>query len=251
MLELRRRHLLPLLLSLAFPLAAQTPESEPVPGTPPAGTGAAQQARPPAATSGAPLASEEDKTLYALGLALARNLAPFGLSEAELGKVAQGLRDGVLGREPRVDLNAYGTKIQELAASRRGPAVQAEREAGAALLEQAAAEEGAVRLTSGIVVRMLAPGTGASPQVSDKVRVTYEGKLRDGTVFDSSKGQPVDFVLAQVIPCWQQGLQQMQVGGKAKIVCPPDVAYGDAGAPPSIPGGATLVVEVELLAVNP
>jgi FKBP-type peptidyl-prolyl cis-trans isomerase FkpA len=79
--------------------------------------------------------------------------------------------------------------------------------------------------------------------------VHYEGKLVDGTVFDSSlrRGEPATFPLNGVIPCWTEGVQQIKVGGKARLVCPPETAYGERGSPPRIPGGSTLVFEVELL----
>ena len=95
-------------------------------------------------------------------------------------------------------------------------------------------------------------GTGPSPTARDTVLVHYHGTFADGGVFDSSveRGQPARFPLNRVIPCWTQGVQQMKVGGKAKLVCPPDLAYGAAGAPPTIPPNATLVFEVELLAIQ-
>jgi FKBP-type peptidyl-prolyl cis-trans isomerase FkpA len=95
-------------------------------------------------------------------------------------------------------------------------------------------------------------GSGASPSASDVVQVHYHGTFSDGRVFDSSveRGQPASFPLGGVIPCWTQGLQQMKVGGKAKLVCPPSLAYGEAGAPPTIPPNATLVFEVELLGIQ-
>jgi FKBP-type peptidyl-prolyl cis-trans isomerase FkpA len=85
------------------------------------------------------------------------------------------------------------------------------------------------------------------------VRVHYEGALTDGTVFDSSmkRGQPIEFPLKGVIPCWTEGVQRMKVGERAKLVCPSEIAYGDQGRPPAIPGGATLVFEVELLGIKP
>jgi len=84
------------------------------------------------------------------------------------------------------------------------------------------------------------------------VRVHYHGTLTDGTVFDSSvqRGQPAEFPLNQVIPCWTEGVQRMKVGEKARLVCPSEVAYGDRGAPPNIPGGATLIFDVELLSIR-
>ncbi len=94
-------------------------------------------------------------------------------------------------------------------------------------------------------------GTGAQPTASDTVNVHYEGRLADGTVFDSSiaRGEPISFPLQGVIPCWTQGVQQMKVGGKATLVCPPDMAYGPNGIPGTIPPSATLTFEVELLGV--
>ena len=120
-------------------------------------------------------------------------------------------------------------------------------------LEKAAKEPGAVKTSSGLVYRELRPGTGASPKPTDIVTVNYRGTLTDGTEFDSSykRNMPAQFSLNQVIPCWTEGLQKMKVGGKSQLVCPSSIAYGDAGSPPSIPGGATLVFEVELLGIGP
>ncbi len=97
----------------------------------------------------------------------------------------------------------------------------------------------------------LEKGSGPSPTASDKVKAHYHGTLIDGTVFDSSvdRGEPVIFPLTAVIACWTEGLQKMAVGGKAKLICPSDIAYGDSGRPPAIPPGATLIFEVELLEI--
>jgi FKBP-type peptidyl-prolyl cis-trans isomerase FkpA len=95
-------------------------------------------------------------------------------------------------------------------------------------------------------------GTGRSPSATDIVKVHYHGTLSDGKVFDSSvqRGEPASFPLNRVIPCWTEGLQKMKVGGKAKLTCPPGIAYGARGAPPTIPPNATLTFEVELLAIQ-
>jgi FKBP-type peptidyl-prolyl cis-trans isomerase FkpA len=195
--------------------------------------------------------TEEDKTFYALGLAISQNLAVFNLSEAELEMLKAGLTDGVLGNPHAVELPAYGPKLQELQRTRTAATAAKEKKAGEAFLAKAAAEKDAIKTPSGAVVTILRAGTGDSPQATDKVKVHYHGTLTDGTVFDSSvqRGEPITFPLNGVIRCWTEGLQQMKVGGKARLVCPPDTAYGDRGSPPRIKPGATLVFEVELLEI--
>ena len=125
--------------------------------------------------------------------------------------------------------------------------------ASEAFLAKAAAEPGAIKTSSGLIYRDLTPGTGNSPTARDVVKVNYRGTLLDGTEFDSSykRNEPAEFPLNQVIPCWTEGVQHMKVGGKARLVCPSAIAYGDAGSPPVIPGGATLIFEIELLGISP
>jgi FKBP-type peptidyl-prolyl cis-trans isomerase FkpA/FKBP-type peptidyl-prolyl cis-trans isomerase FklB len=206
----------------------------------------------PAASLAQPeLKTEEQKTLYALGLVIAQNLSSFALSPADLEIVKAGIADGVTSKEKKVDLQTYGPKIQELQKTRVTAAAVPERKAGQTFVDKAAAEKGAVKTPSGAVVTTLKPGTGPSPTASDKVKVHYQGTLMDGTVFDSSiqRGEPITFPLSGVIKCWTEGMQQMKVGGKSRLVCPADTAYGDRGAPPKIKPGATLVFEVELLEI--
>ena len=118
-------------------------------------------------------------------------------------------------------------------------------------LDKAAAEPGAQKTASGLIYRELKPGTGPSPKATDTVEVHYRGTLTDGKEFDSSYGgQPIKFPLNRVIRAWTEGVQMMKVGGKAQLVCPANLAYGERGAPPDIPGGATLVFEVELLGIS-
>ena len=119
------------------------------------------------------------------------------------------------------------------------------------VLEAAAKEAGAVVTPTGRVYRSLKDGTGASPSATDKVKVHYRGTFPDGKEFDSSykRNEAIEFPLNGVIKCWTEGVQRMKVGGKAKLTCPPAIAYGDRGAGGVIPPKATLIFEVELLAI--
>jgi FKBP-type peptidyl-prolyl cis-trans isomerase FkpA len=203
------------------------------------------------AYAGATPKTEDEKTIYALGLALSRNLATFHLTADELKFVEQGLNDGVLDKKPAVSLEEYGPKIQDLQKGRIAKAAEGEKKKGADFAAKAAKEKGAKQLPSGVIVTEIKPGTGESPKATDKVKVHYHGTLIDGTVFDSSveRGDPATFPLNGVVPCWTQGLQEIKVGGKSKLVCPSDTAYGDRGSPPKILPGSTLVFEVELLEI--
>ena len=115
----------------------------------------------------------------------------------------------------------------------------------------AAKEPGAITTPSGLIFRSLKEGTGVQPKATDLVRVHYRGTFLDGKEFDSSykRGQPTEFPLNRVIPCWTEGVQKIKAGGKAKLTCPPAIAYGERGAPGAIPPNSTLQFEVELLAI--
>jgi len=196
--------------------------------------------------------TEEQKTIYALGLMMGRNIGVFNLSPEELELVKAGLSDSINKKKPVVELETYGPKLDALARSRSTAAAQAEKAKAKTVVDEASREPGAVKLPSGMVIRTIKPGTGPSPLASDQVKVHYTGTLTDGTVFDSSvkRNEPATFPLGGVIKCWTEGVQKMKVGEKAKLTCPSDLAYGDNGRPPTIPGGATLIFEVELLEIT-
>ena len=121
-----------------------------------------------------------------------------------------------------------------------------------AVLAAAAKEAGAQVTKSGLVYRSLKDGAGSSPAATERVKVHYKGSFPDGREFDSSykRGDPTEFPLNGVIPCWTEGVQLMKTGGKAKLTCPASIAYGQRGAGGVIPPNATLVFEVELLAIS-
>jgi FKBP-type peptidyl-prolyl cis-trans isomerase FkpA len=199
----------------------------------------------------ADLANDEQKSLYAIGVAVSQSLSGLALSESELEIVKSGLSDGVLQRPLKVDPKAYGAKVQQLVQARAATIAEKEKKAGVAYLAKAAAEPGAKKTESGAIVTVLKEGKGPSPKASDTVKVHYQGTLLDGTVFDSSiqRGQPATFPLGNVIKCWTEGVQEIKVGGKSRLVCPANIAYGDSGRAPTIRPGATLVFEVELLEI--
>jgi FKBP-type peptidyl-prolyl cis-trans isomerase FkpA len=211
----------------------------------------AEPPAPVAPTATAELQTDQDRTLYALGLAIGQNVRDFKLTEAEIDIVALGLTDSVLGNEPKAALEEFGPRIQLLMQERMLAGAAEEKSASAAWVAEQAALPGAERSDSGVVLIPITEGTGENPTEASTVRVHYHGTLRDGTVFDSSvdRGEPISFPLSGVISCWTEGVQKIKVGGKAKLVCPSDTAYGDQGSG-SIPGGAALAFEVELLGIE-
>jgi FKBP-type peptidyl-prolyl cis-trans isomerase FkpA len=207
----------------------------------------------PALAGEAKLETEDQKTIYAIGLALAQSLQPYNLTPAEIDIVKAGLTDGLTeNAKPKVDLKDYRAKLQQLGADRAKAAAEVEKKAAQGFLDKMAKEKGATKTDSGLIIIPIKEGSGKSPQATDTVKVNYHGTLRDGTVFDSSveRGTPATFPLNRVIPCWTEGVQKLKVGGKAKLICPSSIAYGDRGAPPKIKPGAPLVFEVELLEIE-
>jgi FKBP-type peptidyl-prolyl cis-trans isomerase FkpA len=196
--------------------------------------------------------TEEQKTLYAVGQIIARQLSVFNLSPAELEVVKQGISDAASGKTPLVELSAYSDKVQELAKSRRkieGDKLAARNKE---FLEKAAKESNAVKTASGLIYISRNEGTGATPGPIDTVKINYRGTLEDGREFDSSfrRGKPADLRLDGVIKCFNEGLQLMKVGGKARLVCPSSIAYAEEGAGPLVLPGATLAFDVELIDIK-
>lgn len=196
--------------------------------------------------------NDTERALYALGALEAQRMREFNLTTRELAFVYRGMHDQSTGANLLVNAREYIPRLQDLAETRARAASQATRQRGSEFADRAASEPGATRLPSGLVYRDITEGSGPSPTASDTVTVHYRGTLIDGTEFDSSRarGEPATFSLGGVIPCWTEGLQRMKVGGRARLVCPADIAYGDRGQR-QIPAGSTLDFEVELLSIAP
>ncbi len=225
-----------LAVSLLLPGAAYAADAAPA---------AASEAKPKD-----PYKTDAERTIYVLGRALGRNVAPFALSAAEVKILNDGLRDEALKKNSPVDLPAFSPKINELLRERMTAAASKEAAKGKAYADAFAKEEGVQPIPGGGLLKSLVAGTGDSPTAADTVKVHYRGTLIDGTEFDSSykRGEPIEAGLSGgLISCWLKGVPLIKKGGKAKFVCPSDVAYGDEGRPPTIKGGATLVFEIELV----
>ncbi len=195
--------------------------------------------------------TDDEKAFYAIGASLSAQLMPLQpMSEREFQLVFEGLRDGVAGRLPEGEPAQSRGRIRNLVQARQEGALKLEQEASAAFLAAEAKKSGARKTESGLIYFELEAGSGGSPAATDRVKVHYHGTLRDGTVFDSSvdRDRPAEFPLNRVIPCWTEGVAMMKTGGKSRLVCPSDIAYGTQRKG-RIPPGAALVFEVELLEI--
>ena len=199
----------------------------------------------------AELETERDKALYAVGAFVGNQLRGLDLSEEEYTRVQMGVRDAALSREIRASTFEYAAEIDALQAERRDRALAKDARLSREFLAAAAARPGATRSASGVIVERVREGSERRPVATDRVRVHYVGRLRDGVVFDSTRvrGAPAVFPLDSVIACWSEALQLIGVGGSARITCPPALAYGATGHPPTVPSNAPLSFEVELLGI--
>lgn len=190
------------------------------------------------------LESKEDETLYLLGNSLGQALEEFQLDPRELKIFESGLRDSILGRAPLVEDENSAARISEMRKKRISSFSKS-------FLDEKKKAKGAKEYPSGLIMTEVVAGTGESPTPEQTVKVHYHGTLPNGVVFDSSvdRGTPTEFPLNRVIPCWTEGVAKMKVGGKSQLVCPPDLAYGDRGAPPKIAPGTPLVFDVELIEI--
>jgi FKBP-type peptidyl-prolyl cis-trans isomerase FkpA len=206
--------------------------------------------------SPAPVASvqsDNDRLLYLFGRQLGDSIdRSLTLRPAEIAIVQAGLSDRLRGVKSPVALAGYDSMLATLLASRGAEHLLLEKQRGHQLLAQAAHEAGAKRSKSGVVYVPFSAGSGPSPRLNDSVDVQLQLRLSDQTIVDDtrSEGHPSTVVIGHTVPCLSEGLQLMKPGEKARLVCPSDLAYGDGGAMPKIPGGAAVTFDVELVAVH-
>jgi FKBP-type peptidyl-prolyl cis-trans isomerase FkpA len=203
--------------------------------------------------SSAGTASDDAKTLYELGVFLSTGLDSYTLSESEFAKVMAGMADGYHHRADVVAAMVYDPKWQALHVARVKAMIAHEKSIGQAYLDKAAKSLGAKTMPSGLVYIPLAEGDGANPTYVDQVKINFQGKRVDGTVFDSSKGrgEPSLIRVGTLMPCLSEALRLMKVGGRSRVVCSSALAYGDRGSEPAVRPGATLDYDIELLAILP
>jgi FKBP-type peptidyl-prolyl cis-trans isomerase FkpA len=210
-------------------------------------------ATPSAPVDAADARQRERDSLYALGSWLARNLAGIKFGEADMAPLEEGLRDALLGRPLRVDPIVVGERVQTFLNDRRAEMAAEQKRESAGFVEAAKREPGARKTVTGLIYLSLVEGTGASPTLADQVTVRYHGIRADGSSFEDTEGLGREgvFGVTKVIPCWMEAFQLMKVGGKAKVTCTSDLAYGDRGIGGRVLPGAPLQFTLELLEIVP
>lgn len=191
------------------------------------------------------------KISYALGLGIGQQLKSMNIEDFDLGEFSRSIKEVMAGEKTDMTAREAQSMLSDYFQKKEAEDAKKNIAAGKAYLEENGKREGVITTKSGLQYEVLAEGTGNSPKATDKVRCHYEGRLTDGTVFDSSyqRGEPADFGLNQVIAGWTEGVQLMKEGAKYRFHIPYLLGYGERGAGASIPPYATLVFDVELIKV--
>ncbi|HMN91384.1 MAG TPA: FKBP-type peptidyl-prolyl cis-trans isomerase [Saprospiraceae bacterium] len=193
-----------------------------------------------------------DSVSYSLGVLMAQNLKQQGFDKVDAASLVKGFEDVVQGNALKISADEANQVVSTYMQAKQAKQYEGVIAAGQQFLAENAKRPGVVTLPSGLQYEILRAGDGAKPMPQDQVTVHYEGKLLNGTVFDSSvqRGQPATFGVTQVIQGWVEALQLMPQGAKWKLFIPYNLAYGERGAGPTIGPYSTLVFEVELLKIN-
>jgi FKBP-type peptidyl-prolyl cis-trans isomerase FkpA len=205
-------------------------------------------------TAGPSLESDNDKLIYLFGRQVGASVAnSIALKPDELRTFQSGLTDRLNGLAPSADVVKLAPTLNTFLTNRSAERLLAEKLTAHAELEKAAQAEGAKTTASGLVFASLTPGAGTAPKYGDNVEAHFQLRLNESTLVDDTRvdGQSVNIVIGQTFPCLSEGLMLMKTGGKARLTCPPQLAFGDNGSPPSIPGGAAVTYDIELLAIRP
>ena len=194
--------------------------------------------------------SDKEKIFYTIGQMYARRIDYLHLSKDESDQIIKGVKDWLKDKKSSVDFEKTRLLVQDFIQERMSEGAKGEKEKGKKYFDDFVKSGGKVT-SSGIAYQIIKPGSKVKPTANDTVEVHYEGTLVDGSKFDSSveRGEKASFPLNAVIKGWQEGLQLIGEGGEIKFIVPSDLAYGDNGSPPKIPGGASLIFRVTLYKV--
>jgi FKBP-type peptidyl-prolyl cis-trans isomerase len=235
--------LLPSLLMLGLTMQAQTKKTVKPVAKPKTATGAATSVS---------LRTTTDSLSYAFGISLGQYLKSQGVSTVNFTMLNKAIDQSIKGQQTLLDMNQANQVMGSLAERKSKQVAAKEKESGRLFLEKNKGRAGVVQTASGLQYEVLTKGTGPIPTATDTVTAHYKGALLSGKEFDNSynRGEPLTIPVSGVIPGWTEALQLMPVGSKWKLYIPAAIGYGDYGAGQDIPGGATLVFEVELLGIS-
>jgi FKBP-type peptidyl-prolyl cis-trans isomerase FklB len=238
---MKKVFLLPSVLMLCISLQAQKKTTKTV----------AQTKKTAGASAGSLLKTSNDSVSYAFGISLGQYMKSQGLSNPNYAMLTKAIDQSIKGQPTLLDVNQANQCIGKLAETKAKQAASGEKEKGRQFLAKNKTKAGIMQTASGLQYEIIKNGTGPKPSREDTVTAHYAGSLLDGKEFDNSykRGEPLTIPVAGVIPGWTEALQLMPVGSKWKLYIPSDIAYGDYGNS-GIPGGATLVFEVELLGIS-